>query len=252
MLAGGLANTVAGRIPNYFDLGGGCYTVDGACSSSLLAVVEGCRALREGMWDVAIVGGVDVSIDPFEVIGFTRNGALARNDMRCFDARSEGFWPGEGAGVAILMRKADAVAQGLPIYAVVRGWGLSSDGNGGITRPKSEKQTLAMERAYEMAGYPITEVGYFEAHGTGTRIGDETELTAVVGALRAAGQRTNDVIPAIGSIKELIGHTKAAAGISGFLKACLSAHRGIVPPGRATDSPHPVLAENAAVLRRAQ
>ncbi len=252
MLAGGLANTVAGRITNYFDLGGGCYTVDGACSSSLLAVVEGCRALREGMWDVAIVGGVDVSIDPFEVIGFTRNGALARNDMRCFDARSEGFWPGEGAGVAILMRKADAVAQGLPIYAVVRGWGLSSDGNGGITRPKSEKQTLAMQRAYEMAGYPITEVGYFEAHGTGTRIGDETELTAVVGALRAAGQRTNDVIPAIGSIKELIGHTKAAAGISGFLKACLSAHRGIVPPGRATDSPHPVLAENAAVLRRAQ
>ncbi len=252
MLAGGLANTVAGRITNYFDLGGGCYTVDGACCSSLLAVVEGCRALREGMWDVAIVGGVDLSIDPFEVIGFTRNGALARNDMRCLDERSEGFWPGEGAGAAILMRKADAVAQGLPIYAVVRGWGLSSDGNGGITRPKSEKQTLAMQRAYEMAGYPITEVGYFEAHGTGTRVGDETELTAVVGALRAAGQRTNDVIPAIGSIKELIGHTKAAAGISGFLKACLSAQRGIVPPGRATDSPHPVLAENADVLRRAQ
>ena len=105
MLAGGLANTIAGRITNYFDFGGGCYTVDGACSSSLLSVVEGCRALQEGMWDVAIVGGVDLSIDPFEVIGFTRNGALARSDMRSLDARSEGFWPGEGAGVAILMRK---------------------------------------------------------------------------------------------------------------------------------------------------
>src|SRR5260370_24652885 len=100
MLAGGLANTVAGRITNYFDLGGGCYTVDGACSSSLLAVVEGCRALREGIWDVAIVGGGAVSIDPFQVIGFTRNGALARHDMRCVAARPEGVWPGPRAGGA--------------------------------------------------------------------------------------------------------------------------------------------------------
>lgn len=252
MLAGGLANTIAGRITNYFDFGGGCYTVDGACSSSLLAVVEGCRALQEGMWDVAIVGGVDLSIDPFEVIGFTRNGALARSDMRSFDARSEGFWPGEGAGIAILMRKAEAVSRGLPIYAVVRGWGLSSDGSGGITRPSAEKQALAMRRCYEMAGYPISEVGYFEAHGTGTRVGDEVELQAVIAALGEAGHGNDRVIPAIGSIKELIGHTKAAAGISGFLKACFSAQRGIVPPGRATDSPHPVLKENADVLRRAQ
>ena len=252
MLAGGLANTIAGRITNYFDFGGGCYTVDGACSSSLLAVVEGCRALQEGMWDVAIVGGVDLSIDPFEVIGFSRNGALARTDMRSFDARSEGFWPGEGAGVAILMRKDEAVSRGLPIYAVVRGWGLSSDGSGGITRPNAEKQALAMRRCYAMAGYPINEVGYFEGHGTGTRVGDETELQAVIAALSASGRSKDGVIPAIGSIKELIGHTKAAAGISGFLKACLSAHRGIVPPGRATDSPHPVLKENEDVLRRAQ
>jgi enediyne polyketide synthase len=252
MLAGGLANTIAGRITNYFDFGGGCYTVDGACSSSLLAVVEGCRALQEGMWDVAIVGGVDLSIDPFEVIGFTRNGALARSDMRSFDARSEGFWPGEGAGVAILMRKAEAVSRGLPIYAVVRGWGMSSDGSGGITRPSAQQQTLAMRRCYEMAGYPISDVGYFEAHGTGTRVGDEIELQAVVAALREAGRGNDKIIPAIGSVKELIGHTKAAAGISGFLKACLSARQGIVPPGRATDSPHPVLEENAGVLKRAQ
>src|SRR5260370_10870982 len=98
MLAGGLANTVAGRITNYFDLGGGCYTVDGACSSSLLAVVEGCRALREGMWDVAIVGGVDVSIDPVEVVGFTRNRPLARHHRRGFDPRSAGVLPRRGAG----------------------------------------------------------------------------------------------------------------------------------------------------------
>ena len=109
-----------------------------------------------------------------------------------------------------------------------------------------------MRRCYEMAGYPISDVGYFEAHGTGTRVGDETELQGVVTALREAGRDNDGVIPAIGSIKELIGHTKAAAGISGFLKACFSVKRGIVPPGRATDTPHPVLQENADVLRRAQ
>src|SRR5262249_35844997 len=143
-------------------------------------------------------------------------------------------------------------SRGLPIYAVVRGWGLSSDGSGGITRPSAEKQALAMRRCYQMAGDPISDVGDFEAHGTGPRVGDETELQAVNPAPGAEGRSQDSVIPAIGSIKELIGHTKAAAGISGFLKACLSAHRGIVPPGRATDSPHPVLTEHPDVLRRAQ
>ena len=182
MLAGGLANTIAGRITNYFDLGGGCYTVDGACSSSLLAVVEGCRALREGMWDVAIVGGVDVSIDPFEVIGFTRNGALARNDMRCFDALSEGFWPGaKGAGVAILMRKADSGRSGAADLCGRARLGSVVGRQRRHHAPEVRKaQTLAMQRAYEMAGYPITEVGYFEVARDRARASAiETELTAV-------------------------------------------------------------------------
>lgn len=252
MLAGGLSNTIAGRITNYFDFSGGCMTVDGACSSSLLSVVEGCRLLVTNEWDVAIVGGVDLSIDPFEIIGFSRNGALARNDMRVFDARSEGFWPGEGCGVAVLVRKADAEKWGLSSHAIVRGWGMSSDGRGGLTRPKVETQSLAMRRCYEMAGYEIGRVAYFEGHGTGTPVGDEVELVALAAELGSSSRAENGFVPAVGSIKELIGHTKAAAGIAGFIKACSAVDRGILPPGRGTDTPHPLFAQHQKVLRRSQ
>jgi enediyne polyketide synthase len=112
-LAGGLANTIAGRICNYFDFKGGGFTVDGACSSSLLSVVTACNALTNGQLDAAVVGGVDLSIDPFEVIGFAKTGALATDEMRVYDRRSNGFWPGEGCGMLVLMRDDDAAARGL-------------------------------------------------------------------------------------------------------------------------------------------
>ena len=112
-LAGGLANTIAGRICNHFDFNGGGYTVDGACSSSLLSVTTACNALAEGHLDTVIAGGVDLSIDPFEVIGFAKTGALATGEMRVYDRHSNGFWPGEGCGMLVLMRERDAIAQGL-------------------------------------------------------------------------------------------------------------------------------------------
>src|SRR5258707_3289815 len=102
-LAGGLSNTIAGRICNYFDLKGGGYVVDGACASSLLAVASACSALQAGDVDVALAGGVDLSLDPFELAGFSKLGALASDNMRVFDARSNGFWPGEGCGFVLLM-----------------------------------------------------------------------------------------------------------------------------------------------------
>src|SRR5947209_5394600 len=135
-LAGGLSNTIAGRICNYFNLKGGGYTVDGACASSLLAVTTACSALQIGDVDIAIAGGVDLSLDPFELAGFSKLGALASDKMRVFDAQSSGFWPGEGCGMVVLMRHADALAHYHSPYAVIRGWGISSDGQGGITRPE--------------------------------------------------------------------------------------------------------------------
>src|SRR5439155_25922467 len=103
-LAGGLANTIAGRICNTFDLKGGGYTVDAACAASLLAVTTACASLVSGDLDVALAGGVDLSLDPFELVGFAKTAALAAEEMRVYDVRSAGFWPGEGCGILALMR----------------------------------------------------------------------------------------------------------------------------------------------------
>ena len=186
-LAGGLSNTIAGRICNYFDLKGGGYVVDGACASSLLAIANACSALQAGDVDVALAGGVDLSLDPFELAGFSKLGALAGEKMRVFDEHSSGFWPGEGCGFVVLMRREEAVAQQHSVRAVIRGWGISSDGSGGITRPEMSGQVLALDRAYRRAGYGIDSVAYFEGHGTGTSIGDAVELQALSQARRAAG-----------------------------------------------------------------
>ncbi len=246
-LAGGLSNTIAGRICNHFDFHGGGYTVDGACASSLLAVANACSALASGDLDVALAGGVDLSLDPFELVGFSKAGALAANRMRVYDAHSEGFWPGEGCGMAVLMRHEDAVASGRRIYAVIRGWGISSDGQGGITRPRAEGQLHAIHRAYRRAGYGIDTVDYIEGHGTGTRVGDDAELDALTQAHREGPRRSSPA--AVGSIKANIGHTKAAAGIAGLLKAALALHNEVLPPVTGCDQPHRTFAEPSAVLR---
>src|SRR5207249_3386858 len=124
---------------------------------------------------------------------------------------SAGFWPGEGCGMVVLMRTADAVRRNKRIYATIRGWGVSSDGSGGITRPEVEGQLLALRRAYRRAGFGIDTVGYFEAHGTGTAVGDATELAVISRARREADAEAPAAV--LSTIKANIGHTKAAAGV---------------------------------------
>jgi enediyne polyketide synthase len=246
-LAGGLANTIAGRICNYFDLGGGGYTVDGACSSSLLSVATACKALVDGDADVAIAGGVDLSIDPFEIIGFAKTGALAKREMRLYDRDSNGFWPGEGCGMVVLMREQDAASAGLRSYAHVAGWGISSDGKGGITRPEVAGYRLALRRAYERAGFGIETVELFEGHGTGTPTGDATELTAIMQSRREADPSAAPA--AITSIKGMIGHTKGAAGVAGLIKAAMAVHNEVLPPAIGCVEPHELLTQDGAPLR---
>lgn len=246
-LAGGLANTIAGRICNYFDFKGGGYTVDGACASSLLAIATACSALKSGDVDIAIAGGVDLSLDPFELAGFSRLGALATEKMRVFDAHSSGFWPGEGCGMVVLMRHEDALAQQHTPYALIRGWGISSDGQGGLTRPEVNGQMLALRRAYERSGYGLDSVAYFEGHGTGTAIGDATELQALSRVRRDASTQNNRA--AVGSIKTNIGHTKAAAGVAGLIKAAMAVHAKVLPPTTGCDQPHSELTANNPALR---
>jgi len=246
-LAGGLSNTIAGRICNHFDFNGGGYTVDGACSSSLLSVTNSCKALIDGDIDVAVAGGVDLSIDPFEIVGFAKTGALAKSEMRLYDKHSNGFWPGEGCGIVVLMREQDAIDAGHRIYATIAGFGISSDGKGGMTRPEVSGYQLAMKRAYDRAGFDAETVELFEGHGTGTPVGDKTELTAI-STYRSA--RDPNVKPAaVTSIKGMMGHSKAAAGVAGLIKAAMAVHEQVLPPAVGCVEPHEILAAEGASLR---
>jgi enediyne polyketide synthase len=247
-LAGALSNTIAGGICNYFHLGGGGYTVDGACCASLLGVARACSALEAGEIDAAVAGGVDLSLDPFELVGFSKAGALARGEMRIYDRQSTGFLPGEGCGFVVLLRSADVRALNLRSYGTIRGWGISSDGGGGITRPEIRGQVLALERAYRRSDYGVETVALFEGHGTGTPIGDEVELKAL-SAVRGAARGEHTSRAAIGSIKANIGHTKAAAGVAGLIKATLAVHHYLIPPTTGVLDPRPELSSKDAVLR---
>jgi enediyne polyketide synthase len=243
-LAGGLANTIAGRIANYFDLHGGAYAVDAACASSLVAVADAANLLTLGAVDAVLVGAVDLSLDPFELVGFSRNGALARDDMRVFDRRSSGFWPGEGAAFLLMTREEEARRRALPVRALLRGWGVSSDGAGGLTRPTVDGQLRALCRAHEMAGTEPADIGYVEAHGTGTSVGDAIEVTALARWRNGAPGS----LP-IGSIKANIGHTKAAAGLAGLVKTVGALASGYVPPHVGCLVPHPIFEEIDGAVR---
>lgn len=238
-LAGALSNTIAGRICNYYDFHGTGYTVDGACASSLIAVVHARDALRSGALDVVIAGGVDISLDPLELVGFSRLGALSRGDMRIYDREPTGFLPGEGCGLVAMMREETAHRLGLRALARVAGAGMSSDGAGGLTRPAASGHLTAALRAYADAGIDPAEVALFEGHGTGTAVGDPTELE-VFGRLRPSSST-----PAlVGSIKANIGHTKAAAGIAGLIKAVTAVDRAVVPPSTGVRDPHAAFSDH--------
>ena len=238
-LQGGLSNTVAGRVANYFDLHGGGYVVDGACSSSLLAVCTAAAQLSNNDLDMAVAGGVDISLDTFELIGFAKTSALTATDMHVYDRRGAGFLPGEGCGFVVLKRLSDAMAAGDMIYAILRGWGISSDGKGGITAPSSDGQALAIKRAYQKAGYSPHQLDFIEGHGTGTTRGDKTELEGVAKAMKSFGD-PGERRCGMTSFKSIVGHTKAAAGIGAFIKASLAANRRVLPPTAGCSEPNSV------------
>ncbi|MBO3462727.1 SDR family NAD(P)-dependent oxidoreductase [Aetokthonos hydrillicola Thurmond2011] len=246
-LAGGLSNTIAGRICNYFDFHGGGYTVDGACSSSLLAVCTAANYLANGDLDMVLAGGVDISLDTFELIGFAKTGALTKSDMNVYDKRASGFLPGEGCGFVVMKRLKDARAAGDTVYAVLRGWGISSDGKGGITAPSRNGQATAIRRAYMRAGYSPQTLDFVEGHGTGTPVGDKTEIEGLAAAIQSYGTAP-DRSCGITSFKSIVGHTKAAAGVGAFIKAVIAANRRVLPPTAGCTEPNNSFDTSARVL----
>ena len=246
-LAGSLSNTIAGRICNFFDFDGGGYTVDGACSSSLIAIATACNHLKNGELDLALAGGVDVSLDTFELIGFAKTRALTRGDMNVYDRRASGFIPGEGCGFAVLKRLEDARRDGDYVYSVINGWGISSDGKGAITAPSEYGQSKAIYRTYEKAGYSPHELHFIEGHGTGTPKGDYTELAAISLAMSSYGELAPRSC-GITSFKSIVGHTKAAAGIGGFIKAVMAVNQRVLPPTAGCQEPNSIFDGRARCL----
>lgn len=244
-LPGELSNVIAGRVAWAFDLHGENYTVDAACASSLAAVAQAVEALRAGRCDLALTGGVDTQTDVGTFVKFSKLTALSARGSFPFDARGDGFVMGEGGAVFALKRYADALADGDPVYGLIAGWGSSSDGAGqGITAPRSDTQVLAMRRAYEDAGLDPGRLDYVECHGTGTRLGDETEWRSLAD-LGAGGGRP---LP-IGSVKSMVGHLKAGSGAAGLLRALMPVHLGVVPPQVGFETPKPEIPWDQAALR---
>ena len=235
--AGILTNVIAGRVANRFDLGGLNFTVDAACASSLAAIYLACRELTDGTSDMVIAGGCDTGQTPFGYLCFASAGALSpRGRSRPLDEGADGIAISEGLASIVLKRAADAERDGDRIYAVIRAAAGGSDGRSmGMTAPRMEGQYRTYQRAYDQARFSPATVELFEAHGTGTAVGDRTEcksLSAILQQHQAGRQQS-----AIGSVKSNIGHTKCTAGVAGLIKASLSLYHRVLPPTIHVESP---------------
>ncbi|MEL7451164.1 MAG: SDR family NAD(P)-dependent oxidoreductase, partial [Pseudomonadota bacterium] len=246
--AGILLNVAAGRAANRLDFGGVNYAVDSACASSLTAVYQAVGELETGRSDMVIAGGIDTVQGPFGYLCFSKTQALSpRGRCSTFDTSADGIVISEGIAMVMLKRLADAERDGDRVYAVIKGAGGSSDGRArSMTAPHPAGQIRALQRSYGQAGYSPATVGLLEAHGTGTVAGDTAELQTVTRLLKASGAASSQT--AIGSVKTLIGHTKATAGIAGLVKTCLALYHKVLPPHANVTNPSPSIASSDSPL----
>ena len=225
-----LGNVVAGRIANRLDLHGTNCVVDAACASSLSAIHLAALELWTGRSDMVVTGGIDTFNDIFMFMCFSKTPALSpTGDAKPFSDEADGTILGEGVGMLVLKRQADAERDGDRIYAILKGIGTSSDGAGNaVYAPKAEGQIRCLQDAYRVAGVSPDTIELVEAHGTGTKVGDATEVSGLMQVYQATGRRGPWC--AVGSIKSQIGHTKAAAGSAGVIKAILALQHRVLPP----------------------
>ncbi len=236
---GGATSIVANRISYCFDLRGPSIAVDTACSSSLVAVHLACRSLWSGESALALAGGVNVIISASHFVAFSAATMLSpEGRCKAFDAGADGFVRSEGAGMVLLKPVARAIADGDRIYAVVLATGVNQDGRtSGISLPNQASQEALVRETCRRAGVPPSHIQYVEAHGTGTAVGDPIEANAIGNAL-AAGREPADAC-VLGSVKSVIGHLEAAAGIAGFIKTVLAVKHRCIPPNLHFTHPSP-------------
>ncbi|HXH41922.1 MAG TPA: SDR family NAD(P)-dependent oxidoreductase [Thermoanaerobaculia bacterium] len=227
---GNAASILAARISYWLNLRGPCLSIDTACSSSLVAIAQACDSLISGVSDLALAGGVYVMAGPEMHIKTAQAGMLsAEGQCFAFDQRADGFVPGEGVGVVMLKRLADAQRDQDIIYGVIQGWGINQDGRtNGITAPNPESQTRLEGEVYEKYGIDPASIQLVEAHGTGTKLGDPIEVEGLKKAFANYTQKKEYC--ALGSVKSNIGHCLTAAGIAGMIKLLLALKHRQLPP----------------------
>ncbi|WP_028981301.1 polyketide synthase [Sporocytophaga myxococcoides] len=221
---------LAGRVSYFLNLQGPSLSLETACSSSLVAIANACDSLTSGNSDLALAGGVYIMTGPEVHIKCAQMGMLSQ-DGKChtFDQSANGFVPGEGVGVVMLKRLADAERDQDMILGVIQGWGVNQDGKtNGITAPNSESQTRLEQEVYDKFQIDPEQIQLIEAHGTGTKLGDPIEVDALKQAFNKYTQKKEYC--ALGSVKSNIGHCLTAAGVASFIKVIQSLNHKKLPP----------------------
>ncbi|MFK5954718.1 MAG: beta-ketoacyl synthase N-terminal-like domain-containing protein [Desulfobacterium sp.] len=231
-LAAGVVSVPAALLARAMGFQGGCFTLDAACASSLFAIKLACDQLTLGRADMMIAGGVSRPDSLYTQIGFTQLKALSPSG-RCspFDRQADGLVVGEGTGMVVLKRMADALACGDTIHGVITGAGWSNDIGGNLVAPASDGQIRAMAAAYKQAGWSPNDVQHIECHGSATPVGDGVELNSMKTLWEDAGiSNDNNATCAIGSVKSMVGHLLTAAGAAGFIKTLMAMKANQLPP----------------------
>ncbi|WP_432194923.1 SDR family NAD(P)-dependent oxidoreductase [Streptomyces sp. bgisy027] len=239
---------IANRVSYFLDLTGPSMVVDTACSASGVALHLACEAIRRGEVSAAIAGGVNLVLHPVRHIQYAQMGMLSRTGAcRPFAEGADGFVMGEGAGAVLLKPLSRALADGDHVYGLIRGTAVNSGGRtSGFTVPSPEAQAALVSSALRMAGVDPATVGYVEAHGSGTSLGDPIEVRALT---RAFGEREQAGSCALGSVKANIGHLEPAAGIAGLTKVLLQLKHRTLPPTPHADSPNPFIELDGSPFR---
>lgn len=248
-LLGSDTSVMVSRLAYHLDLAGPALAVDTACSSSLVAIDVARRMLLSGATDVALAGGVYVCNHPGVFLTMQSLGTVSPSRCcRPFDASADGMLVGEGVGVLVLKRLDDAVRDNDRIHGVIRASGTNQDGRtSGITAPSTRAQSTLLREVLDRSGVDVAELGYYEAHGTGTALGDPIEIAGITDAYSDLTPGTG-LFP-VGSVKANVGHTMGAAGVLGVMKVLLSMREGVTAPSANFDEPNPHIDFSSAPVR---
>jgi amino acid adenylation domain-containing protein len=231
---------LATRVAFKLNLKGPAMSVNTACSTSLVAVCQGCHSLLNYQCDIVLAGGISITFPQKRGFHYQEGGIVSPDGhCRAFDAQAQGTVSSEGLGIVVLKRLADALQDGDQIYAVIKGVGLSNDGSakGSFSAPSVDGQAEAIAQAHAFAGFDVGTISYVEAHGTGTPLGDPIEIAGLTQAFRAGTEKKQ--FCAIGSVKSNIGHLDTAAGAAGLIKTVLALKHKQLPPSLHFTKPNP-------------